>query len=102
MTEGGWGTSWPVAAATNVLERDTGITSEMSGVRPDKQLQKQGSNLVDDEGQLYFQCNGCGALFDPATKSFKKLHDFAHKQGWKLKWNINGLGYAIYCPKCGD
>jgi len=64
------------------------------------ELKKDGSNLIDGEKNLYFQCEGCEILFDPATKSFATLHDFAHKQGWKVKWNINGLGYKIYCPKC--
>ncbi len=65
-----------------------------------KHLKKEGSNLIDADKNLYFQCEGCQTLFDPATKSFATLHDFAHKQGWKVKWNINGLGYKIYCAKC--
>ena len=68
----------------------------------DKTLKKQGSNLVDGEGYLYFDCNNCGKLFDPHTTSFKKLHDDANKLGWKVKWNMDGLGYKIYCGECVD
>lgn len=63
---------------------------------------KEGSNLVDNEGNLYFECESCGKLFDPQTNSFKKLHDDARLMGWKVKWNLSGLGYRIYCAECGE
>lgn len=63
-------------------------------------LRKQGSNLVDDNQFLYFQCEGCATLFDPETKSFAQLQDKAHKANWKIKWNVNGQGYKIFCPQC--
>lgn len=94
MTEDGWGSNWNVdpllsKAIVELIDKNYYIN-----------LRKEGSNLVDNEGLLYFQCDTCQKLFDPATKSFKKLHDYAHKQGWKVVWNVSGLGYKIYCGEC--
>lgn len=66
------------------------------------ELYKQGSNLVDDNAYLYFQCEVCQAIFDPVTKSFKTLNDKRHEAGWKVKWNDGGQGYKVYCAKCGE
>lgn len=38
-----------------------------------EKLKSQGSNLVDDQAYLYFQCEGCNDILDPQTKSFAKL-----------------------------
>lgn len=65
-----------------------------------KNLKQEGSNLIDDDHKLYFQCDGCQKLLDPDTKSFKTLHDKTKEAGWKIKWNVNGLGYKVYCVKC--
>lgn len=64
------------------------------------ELKGQGSNLVDQDQNLYFQCSDCQQLFDPVTKSFKTLHDKAHAAGWKIKWNVDGMGYKIRCKDC--
>ncbi len=88
-----WGTNWP-----SLDKADTITIEHVKNFK--NTFKKQGSNLVDAEGLLYFQCEGCQTLFDPDTKSFATLHDFAHAQGWKVKWNINGLGYKIYCAEC--
>jgi hypothetical protein len=93
-----WDTKWPLDQNKThtfiyKIDHDAVIKSLHN-------LKREGSNLIDADKNLYFQCEGCQALFDPATKSFATLHDFAHKQGWKVKWNMNGQGYKIYCPKC--
>jgi hypothetical protein len=64
-------------------------------------LKKEGSNLIDTNSYLYFQCANCLNIFDPETKSFKTLHDKMNKAGWKLKWNADGQGYKVYCVECG-
>ena len=109
MTKDGWGTAWPDIQKDNLMGLSQAEAlkvwpSHGPGVGwPDtSKLKKQGSNLVDSEGLLYFQCHGCEALHDPETKSFKTLHDTAHQQGWKIKWNASGQGYKIYCVKCRD
>jgi len=89
-----WGTTW------NNLNYTSKHWDEERPYVNINNLKKDGSNLIDGEKNLYFQCEGCEILFDPATKSFATLHDAAHGQGWKVKWNINGLGYKIYCPSC--
>lgn len=66
------------------------------------ELKSQGSNLMDQNQYLYFQCEGCGDIFDPETKSFKTLDEKRHAAGWKVKWNIDGMGYKVYCPKCKE
>jgi hypothetical protein len=65
------------------------------------ELKSEGSNLIDANSYLYFQCAKCLNIFDPETKSFKTLHDKAHASGWKLRWNSSGLGYNVYCVECG-
>lgn len=65
-------------------------------------LKSQGSNLVDDQQYLYFQCEGCKDILDPHTKSFAKLQEHRVNAGWKCIWNIDGMGYKIYCTKCGE
>lgn len=62
----------------------------------------QGSNLVDNNQYLYFQCNECLDIFDPHTKSFATLNQKRHEAGWKVKWNLDGMGYKVYCVKCGE
>lgn len=66
------------------------------------ELKSQGSNLVDDQAYLYFQCEGCNEILDPHTKSFAKLQEARAKAGWKCVWNMNGQGYKVYCAKCGE
>lgn len=63
---------------------------------------KQGSNLVDSEAYLYFQCEKCQGILDPHTKSFAKLQQNRVDKGWLCVWNVDGMGYKVYCPKCGD
>jgi hypothetical protein len=65
-------------------------------------LTKQGSNLVDDQAYLYFQCEGCQNIFDPHTKSFAQLNQRRADAGWKVKWNVDGMGYKVYCVECGE
>jgi hypothetical protein len=92
-----WGNSWDKPEEVSALWKDAdGPIAKVN------YLKKQGSNLVDSEGLLYFQCHGCEAIHDPETKSFATLHDTAHRQGWKIKWNATGQGYKIYCVKCKD
>lgn len=66
------------------------------------ELKSQGSNLVDDQEYLYYQCEICNDIFDPHTKSFKTLDEKRFAAGWKVKWNIDGMGYKVYCAKCGE
>lgn len=66
-----------------------------------RELKTQGSNLVDDQAYLYFQCEKCQSIFDPKTKSFATLNQKRHDAGWKVEWNIDGMGYKVYCVKCG-
>ena len=68
----------------------------------DSELKAQGSNLVDDQAYLYFQCEGCTEILDPHTKSFKTLQDKRAEAGWQVKWNLNGQGYKVYCTECGE
>lgn len=65
------------------------------------ELKSQGSNLVDDQAYLYFQCESCNEILDPHTKSFQTLQEFRVNAGWYVKWNLNGQGYKVYCAKCG-
>lgn len=65
-------------------------------------FKQQGSNLVDDQAYLYFQCEGCNDILDPHTKSFKMLQDKRAEAGWHVKWNLTGMGYKVYCAKCGE
>lgn len=64
-------------------------------------LTKQGSNLVDEQAYLYFQCEGCNTILDPHTKSFRALQEYRISAGWKCIWNTDGVGYKVYCEKCG-
>jgi hypothetical protein len=66
------------------------------------ELKSQGSNLVDEQAYLYFQCESCNEILDPHTKSFKALEEARFKAGWKVKWNIDGMGYKVYCVKCNN
>lgn len=66
------------------------------------ELKTQGSNLVDDQAYLYFQCQDCLDIFDPNTKSFAMLNQKRHEAGWKVYWNMDGMGYKVYCVKCGE
>lgn len=65
-------------------------------------LKSQGSNLVDEQAYLYFQCDDCGEILDPHTKSFAKLQEHRVNSGWKCVWNLCGMGYKVYCIKCGE
>lgn len=69
---------------------------------PPRNFKTQGSNLVDNNSYLYFQCNECLDIFDPHTKSFATLNQRRHEAGWKVKWNLDGMGYKVYCVKCGE
>lgn len=114
-----WGKEWPIEAPRQRSEWDKDVASldwptdlksgiEINHVKKvddefnKKQLQSQGSNLVDAQSYLYFQCEGCGEILDPHTKSFKALEDFRFNAGWKVKWNMSGMGYKVYCQKCGE
>lgn len=66
------------------------------------ELKSQGSNLVDSEAYLYFQCEGCGTILDPHTKSFATLQEHRVNAGWACKWNIDGMGYKVYCAECRE
>lgn len=124
----GWGKAWS-KTAEEILKHDSSVTPELKGLKdPEKiysydwpipwlkypqpsktviwlkgsQLKSQGSNLVDDQAYLYFQCESCQDILDPHTRSFKTLQDKRHEAGWKVVWNTNGLGYKVYCKKCGE
>lgn len=66
------------------------------------QLKSQGSNLMDEQAYLYFQCEGCQEILDPNTKSFAKLQEYRVNAGWKCVWNTGGMGYKVYCAGCGE
>lgn len=119
MTNDGWGSKWPFpdpqldAAKENWARRNkewpVGDRSPMLGLNTAsnaatyaKTLKSQGSNLVDDQQYLYFQCDGCNNILDPHTKSFAKLQEHRVNAGWKCVWNIDGIGYKVYCAKCGE
>lgn len=100
---------WPTEAVEDILKYDSGITPELKGwpnvgvaINEIKNLKSQGSNLVDSEAYLYFQCEGCSTILDPHTKSFKILQEQRVKEGWKCIWNTNGQGYKVFCVKCGN
>lgn len=65
-------------------------------------LTKQGSNLVDNNQYLYFQCETCAKLFDPHTRSFAALNQKRYEAGWLVKWNVDGMGYKVYCTECKE
>lgn len=67
-----------------------------------KIFKTQGSNLVDEQAYLYFQCEGCSTILDPHTKSFAKLQEHRVNAGWKCVWNLSGMGYKVYCAECGE
>lgn len=94
MTNDGWGSDWSPTLDKPILYK---VSKDFTHSTT---LHKEGSNLIDDEQKLYFQCSGCNTLFDPDTKSFKTLHDKAKEQGWKVKWNEGGQGYKVYCGEC--
>lgn len=116
MTNDRWGSKWPIAPIAewpkndpeNIpLEEVSGITPEMLGHSGKawpklSTLHKQGSNLVDAQAYLYYQCETCNDILDPHTKSFKTLDEKRFAAGWKVKWNLNGVGYKVYCEKCGE
>lgn len=113
---------WPISSnmAEEVLKQDSGVTPEILGVKPvnldwaksptssrlishdSKIFKSQGSNLVDDQAYLYFQCESCNEILDPHTKSFAKLQEHRINAGWKCIWNMNGQGYKVYCEKCEE
>lgn len=113
---------WPISSnmAEEALKQDSGVTPEILGVKPvnldwpksptssrlmahdGKIFKSQGSNLVDDQAYLYFQCESCNKILDPHTKSFAKLQEHRINAGWKCIWNMNGQGYKVYCEKCKE
>lgn len=127
MPNDGWGKEWPKTDAakedwgrhnaewpvsqkevTTIIYSGPNMFPEINHVelrvdcKDSSQLIKQGSNLVDAEAYLYFQCESCQDILDPHTKSFKILQERRADAKWKCIWNTNGLGYKVYCPKCGD
>lgn len=98
----GWSSNleWP---------KGQGFTIDLAS-RPDRtvlskginstELKTQGSNLIDSQGHLYFQCVKCLDIFDPETKSFKSLNDKLDAAKWKRVWNEDKLGFKVYCVKC--
>lgn len=117
----GWGNKWLEEAATisqqawdniNVgidLAKPNSDKSDLLGLDTSsnaavhaKNLKSQGSNLVDAEAYLYFQCEACQTILDPHTRSFAELQQNRVDAGWKCVWNTNGLGYNVYCDKCED
>lgn len=92
-----WGSEWP----KNDPKIKT-ITWPKQATVNSSTLKSQGSNLVDEQAYLYFQCEGCQEILDPHTKSFKTLQDKRAEAGWFVKWNTGGMGYKVYCAKCGE
>lgn len=119
MTNDGWGKEWPklqtekttIIYSANAdwpaIKFDGMVTCDVDkdgnvDLTPLREaMTKQGSNLVDSEAYLYFQCEGCQAIFDPKTKSFAQLNQRRADAGWKVKWNVDGMGYKVYCIECG-
>lgn len=56
---------------------------------------------TNPNAHIYYQCE-CGAILDPCTKSFAELNNAASREGWKVRWNVNGAGYKPHCVKCGE
>lgn len=90
---------WPITGHV-VCDVDKDGNIDLTSLR-DK-LKSQGSNLVDDQAYLYFQCESCNEILDPHTKSFAKLQEHRINAGWKCIWNMNGQGYKVYCEKCEE
>ncbi len=55
---------------------------------------------TNPDAHIYYQCN-CGAIFDPGTKSFAALNNYASETGWKVRWKKDGQGYEPFCVDCG-
>lgn len=89
---------WPIGDRSPML----GLNTASNAATYAKTLKSQGSNLVDNEQYLYFQCDNCNDILDPHTKSFAKLQEHRVNAGWHVKWNIDGMGYKVYCAKCGE
>lgn len=105
MTNDGWSKEWPSVtwpkASQELKDAATIIVNEV--LQPIRvRYTKQGSNLVDDQAYLYFQCEKCQALFDPKTRSFATLNQKRFDAGWKCIWNLDGMGYKVYCKECGE
>lgn len=88
--------AWPKGIAVAI--RQSGKTN----YNVKTELKPQGSNLVDDQAYLYFQCEDCNKILDPHTKSFQTLQEYRVNAGWKCVWNMNGQGYKVYCAECGE
>lgn len=101
MTNDGWGTNWN-AQKWQPIKSEGAKIAEAEMAKAVANYTKQGSNLVDDQAYLYFQCSSCNNIFDPHTKSFKTLNDKRFEAGWKVKWNVDGMGYKVYCAECGE
>lgn len=54
---------------------------------------------TNPNSHIYYEC-GCGAIFDPGTKSFAQLNNCASEAGWKIRWGADS--YVPYCLKCGE
>lgn len=87
---------------TTIVKMQKNLNSGIIHVKSMAELKSQGSNLVDEQAYLYFQCEGCGEILDPHTKSFRTLQEYRVKAGWACKWNIDGMGYKVYCAECGE
>lgn len=94
-----WDNKWP-----ELIGADIGFDNKTILLRNQNytQLKSQGSNLIDTEAYLYFQCDGCSNILDPHTKSFKTLQEKRVGAKWKVKWNLNGQGYKVYCETCEE
>src|SRR3982750_2131793 len=86
-----WG-NWPKVPALKGIDIATGERTVLTILEHDgikhklihqSQLKSQGSNLVDDQQYLYFQCEECNEILDPHTQSFATLQEHRVNAGWK-------------------
>lgn len=95
-----WGKEWLKPLSRAEMEQCFALAKEFP-IPSSKELKPQGSNLVDAEAYLYFQCESCQKILDPQTKSFAILNQKRFGVGWLVKWNVDGMGYKVYCVDCG-
>lgn len=99
----GWGTSWFEEAEPVAKEAwdNLKLVGPIEVVTIPKFLNKKPTHdpYSNPNARLYYEC-GCGAIFDPGTKSFAQLNTHASNAGWKIRFKE--VGYVPYCVKCGE
>jgi len=105
----GWGSSWGkqeeketfIYSGENTFPEINHVELNVNLVDIPKFLNKKPTHdpYTNPNTRLYYEC-GCGAIFDPGTKSFAQLNTHASEAGWKIRFKE--VGYVPYCVKCGE